>query len=219
MSEVIPAAARRRASAPEYKYLAEQLGFDAGDFLPPSGSRRRPRPACSASSPPTASPRRLRGARALHDAAPEALVRGRLAGPRATAHRRHRLVPVILGGPADAEAAARIAAADPRIVNLAGQTRLPRPSRRSPIRRCSSASIPASPHGHRAGAADGGDLRLHLPLSKHRPAHRQRDLAGPRMLAPAGAAPPAGAGSCLRDITPAMVLDAGPGHAGGREGA
>jgi heptosyltransferase-1 len=35
------------------------------------------------------------------------------------------LVPVILGGPADAEAAARIAAADPRIVNLAGQTRLP----------------------------------------------------------------------------------------------
>jgi heptosyltransferase-1 len=34
------------------------------------------------------------------------------------------LVPVILGGPADAEAAARIAA-DPRIVNLAGQTRLP----------------------------------------------------------------------------------------------
>ena len=35
------------------------------------------------------------------------------------------LTPVILGGPADTEAAARIAAADPRIVNLAGKTRLP----------------------------------------------------------------------------------------------
>jgi heptosyltransferase-1 len=116
-------------------------------------------------------------------------------------------VPVILGGPADADAAARIAAADPRIVNLAGQTRLPEAVAASPIGAAHRRRHRPHPHGHRAGAADGGDLRLHLPLHRHRPAHRQRDLAGLE-CSPCRRRPTCGGKfTCLRDITPAMVLE------------
>jgi len=126
MSEVIPRGGEQARIGSEYKYLAEQLGLDAGDFLPTLTLA----PAAQAA---------VRARLAGHGLTP-----GRYAvfAPFTTRPQKHwfedawqalapqliaatGLTPVILGGPADTEAAARIAAADPRIVNLAGQTRLP----------------------------------------------------------------------------------------------
>ncbi len=126
MSEVIPRGGDPARIGSEYKFLAEQLGLDAGAFLPTL----------------TVAPAADAAARAR--LAAHGLAAGGYAvfAPFTTRPQKHwfedawqalapqlidatGLVPVILGGPADGAAAARIAAADPRIVNLAGQTRLP----------------------------------------------------------------------------------------------
>ena len=126
MSEVIPRGGQKGRIGSEYQFLAQQLGLDAGDFLPTLTVT----PAAQES---------VLGKLAAHGLAP-----GRYAvfAPFTTRPQKHwfedawqalaprlidatGLIPVILGGPADAAAAARIAAGDARIVNLAGQTRLP----------------------------------------------------------------------------------------------
>ncbi|MCK6374183.1 MAG: lipopolysaccharide heptosyltransferase II [Zoogloea sp.] len=126
MSEVIPRGGDIHRIGSEYQFLAQHLGADAGEFLPTL----------------TVAPAADAGAQAK--LAAHGLETGRYAvfAPFTTRPQKHwfedawqalapqliaatGLTPVILGGPADAEAAARIAAADPRIVNLAGQTRLP----------------------------------------------------------------------------------------------
>lgn len=126
MSEVIPRGGQKGRIGSEYQFLARQLGLDAGDFLP------------TLSVTPAAQESVL-GKLAAHGLGP-----GRYAvfAPFTTRPQKHwfedawqalaprlidatGLIPVILGGPGDTEAAARIAAGDSRIVNLAGQTRLP----------------------------------------------------------------------------------------------
>jgi heptosyltransferase I len=126
MHQVIPRGGIKGRIGSEYRYLAEQLGLDAGDFLP------------------TLTVDEAARARMHARLAPQGLGPGRYAvfAPFTTRPQKHwfedawqalaprlmdetGLIPVILGGPADAEAGARIAAADPRILNLAGQTRLP----------------------------------------------------------------------------------------------
>lgn len=126
MTEVIPRGGDIHRIGSEYQFLAQHLGADAGDFLP----TLHVAPAADAS---------VQAKLAAHR-----LETGRYAvfAPFTTRPQKHwfedawqalapqlisatGLTPVILGGPADADAAARIAAADPRIVNLAGQTRLP----------------------------------------------------------------------------------------------
>ncbi len=126
MTEVIPRGGDIHRIGSEYQFLAQHLGADAGDFLP----TLHVAPAADAS---------VQAKLAAHG-----LETGRYAvfAPFTTRPQKHwfedawqalapqliaatGLTPVILGGPADAETAARIAAADPRIVNLAGQTRLP----------------------------------------------------------------------------------------------
>ncbi|KAB2967136.1 glycosyltransferase family 9 protein [Zoogloea sp.] len=126
MSEVIPRGGEKARIGSEYQYLAQQMGFDAGDFLPTLTVAPETEAAVAA---------RLQA---------HGLQAGRFAvfAPFTTRPQKHwfedawqalapqlveatGLTPVILGGPADQPAAARIAAADPRIVNLAGQTRLP----------------------------------------------------------------------------------------------
>ncbi len=126
MSEVIPRGGQKGRIGSEYQFLARQLGLDAGDFLPTLTVT----PAAQES--------------VLAKLAGRGLAPGRYAvfAPFTTRPQKHwfedawqalaprlidatGLIPVILGGPADTEAAARIAAGDSRIVNLAGQTRLP----------------------------------------------------------------------------------------------
>ncbi len=126
MTEVIPRGGDIHRIGSEYQFLAQHLGADAGNFLP----TLHVAPAADAS--------------VQAKLATQGLETGRYAvfAPFTTRPQKHwfedawqalapqlitatGLTPVILGGPADAEAAARIAAADPRIVNLAGQTRLP----------------------------------------------------------------------------------------------
>lgn len=126
MSEVIPRGGDVARIGSEYRYLAQRLGFDAGAFLPTLTVA----PAADA---------RARALLAAHGLRPGGYA---VFAPFTTRPQKHwfedawqalapllmeatGLVPVILGGPADGEAAARIAASDPRIVNLAGQTRLP----------------------------------------------------------------------------------------------
>ncbi|WP_298623459.1 lipopolysaccharide heptosyltransferase II [uncultured Zoogloea sp.] len=126
MTEVIPRGGEIKRIGSEYQFLAQHLGVDAGDFLP----TLHVAPTADAS---------VQAKLATHR-----LETGRYAvfAPFTTRPQKHwfedawqalapqliaaiGLTPVILGGPADADAAARIAAADPRIVNIAGQTRLP----------------------------------------------------------------------------------------------
>jgi heptosyltransferase I len=126
MTEVIPRDGEKARIGSEYQYLARQMGFDAGDFLPTLTVN----PAADAI---------LLGKLAEHGLAPGGYA---VFAPFTTRPQKHwfedawqalaaqlmaatGLTPVILGGPADTEAAARIAASDPRIVNLAGRTRLP----------------------------------------------------------------------------------------------
>ena len=126
MHEVIPRGGIKGRIGSEYRDLAEQLGLDAGDFLPTltvdaaARARMHARLAQQGLAPgryAVFAPFTTRPQKHWFEDAWQALA------PRLMADTG--LVPVILGGPADAEAGARIAAADPRILNLAGQTRLP----------------------------------------------------------------------------------------------
>lgn len=126
MTEKLPRAGDKRRLGSEYRFLAEQLGLEVGDFLPRLhvGQQAQERVASLLEQ--------------------HGLGTGRYAvlAPFTTRPQKHwfedswralisrlqastGLVPVILGGPADVEAAQRIAAGAPGIVNLAGQTRLP----------------------------------------------------------------------------------------------
>lgn len=126
MTEVIARGGDPARISSEYLFMAQHLGLDCGDFLP--------RLTVS-----VAVDGRAREAMAKHRLAPGRFVACAPFTTRPQKHwfedhwqalcrlllDRHGLTPVLLGGPADAEAAARIAAADPRIVHLAGATRLP----------------------------------------------------------------------------------------------
>lgn len=126
MTEVIPKGGIPRRISSEYLYLAEQLGLDAGEFLPTLH---------------VAEDTEQKAQKLMSDHGLEA---GRFAvfAPFTTRPQKHwfedawqalaprvsselGLTPVILGGPADREAAQRIAAADSAMVQLAGATRLP----------------------------------------------------------------------------------------------
>uniref|UniRef100_UPI00257DE078 glycosyltransferase family 9 protein n=1 Tax=Thauera sp. TaxID=1905334 RepID=UPI00257DE078 len=126
MTERVPKGGIARRIGSEYRYLAEQLGLDAGEFLPR---------LCVGDDTEA----KVQALMAAHG-----LARKRFAvfAPFTTRPQKHwfedawqalvpkvrdelGLTPVILGGPADREAAARIAGSTPGVVSLAGATRLP----------------------------------------------------------------------------------------------
>ena len=126
MTEVVPKGGIPRRISSEYLYLAEQLGLDAGEFLPTLH---------------VAEETEQKAHKLMSDHGLEA---GRFAvfAPFTTRPQKHwfedawqalaprvrdelGLAPVILGGPADTAAAERIAGATPGVVQLAGATRLP----------------------------------------------------------------------------------------------
>lgn len=125
MTEVVERGGDAARISSEYLHLAQYLGLECGDFLP--------RLVVS-----DAVQRRAREMMARHGLAPRAYV---ACAPFTTRPQKHwfedawsmlcarlierGLTPVLLGGPADVEAAARIAATHAGIVNLAGITRLP----------------------------------------------------------------------------------------------
>lgn len=125
MTEVVPKGGDAGRISSEYRYLAQQLGLDTGEFLPR---------LCVAE----ATAARVDALLAEHG-----LVRGGYAvfAPFTTRPQKHwfedawvalgpqvvsdlGLTPAILGGPAEREAAERMAAAIPGAVSLAGQTGL-----------------------------------------------------------------------------------------------
>nr|WP_304027194.1 glycosyltransferase family 9 protein [Methyloversatilis discipulorum] len=126
MTRVVPRGGDIARISSEYLHLAEQIGLDTDDFLP------------TLHVSPDAE------ARAQALLAEHGLTPGRYAVFAAFTTRpqkhwfedawqtlapklaeRTGLTPVLLGGPADAEAAARIAAGAPGLVNLVGRTKLP----------------------------------------------------------------------------------------------
>lgn len=126
MTEVMPKGGIPQRISSEYLYLAERLGLDTGEFLPR---------LCIAETTET---------RVQTLMAEQGLTHRRFAifAPFTTRPQKHwfedawqtlarrvrdelNLTPVILGGPADREAAERIAAATPGVTQLAGITRLP----------------------------------------------------------------------------------------------
>ncbi|MDY0057893.1 MAG: lipopolysaccharide heptosyltransferase II [Methyloversatilis sp.] len=125
MTEVVERGGDPARISSEYLHLARHLDLDCGEFLP--------RLVVS-----DAVQRRAREMMARHGLAPRAYV---ACAPFTTRPQKHwfedawsmlcarlierGLTPVLLGGPADVEAAARIAATHAGIVNLAGITRLP----------------------------------------------------------------------------------------------
>lgn len=125
MTEVMPRGGDKARISSEYLYLAQQLGLDCGDFMPHLHL-----------APETE-------AQALNRLAGFGLAPGRYAVFAAFTTRPQKhwfedawqrlaplvlqqtgLVPVLLGGPADKEAAAQLAAPVPAMINLAGQTGL-----------------------------------------------------------------------------------------------
>ncbi|MFZ5456393.1 MAG: lipopolysaccharide heptosyltransferase II [Pseudomonadota bacterium] len=125
MTEVVERGGDAARISSEYLHLAQYLGLECGDFLP--------RLVMS-----DVVQTRAREVMARHGLAPRAFV---ACAPFTTRPQKHwfedawgilcarlierGLTPVLLGGPADAEAAARIASTNAGIVNLAGATRLP----------------------------------------------------------------------------------------------
>ena len=126
MTEVVAKGGDDRRISSEYRYLAEQLGFDTTDFLPrlhvagPVADRVHALLAERGLAPggyAALAPFTTRPQKHWFEDAWQALL------PRLATELGLR--PVILGGPADRAAAERIAAAEPRTVVLAGDTRLP----------------------------------------------------------------------------------------------
>lgn len=126
MTERVPKGGIARRIGSEYRYLAEQLGLDAGEFLPR---------LCVGDDTEA----KVQALMAAHGLAPK---RFAVFAPFTTRPQKHwfedawqalapkvrdelGLTPVILGGPADREAAARIAGTTPGVISLAGATRLP----------------------------------------------------------------------------------------------
>ena len=126
MTEVVPRGGDPARISSEYLYLAEQLELDVGDFMPrlhldPNiEARALERLAAHGLAPGqyavfaafTTRPQKHWFADAWQQLAP-------------MVKRQTGLTPILLGGPADREAAAELASGAPEIVNLVGQTNLP----------------------------------------------------------------------------------------------
>jgi heptosyltransferase-1 len=125
MTEVVPRGGEEARISSEYLHLAKHLGLDHGEFLPrlvldpDSDARALARLAqhgledqrYAVFAAFTTRPQKHWFNDAWQRLAP-------------MVHRQTGLVPVLLGGPGDADAAARIAADAPGLINLAGKTRL-----------------------------------------------------------------------------------------------
>jgi heptosyltransferase-1 len=126
MTRVVPRGGDIARISSEYLHLAEQLGLDVGDFMP----------ALHVGAQADA---RARALLADHGLAPGGYAVFAAFTTRPQKHwfedawqalasrvqQETGLVPVLLGGPADAAAAARIAAGAPGLIDLAGKTGLP----------------------------------------------------------------------------------------------
>lgn len=126
MTEVVPAGGTPGQISSEYRHLAASLGLDTTAFLPRLSIGED-------------AARRARELRAAHALVPKRYavlapfttrpqkhwVDGYWQTLAARIHREFGLTPVILGGPAEREAARRIAVAVPGSVALAGATSLP----------------------------------------------------------------------------------------------
>ena len=126
MTEVIPKGGDAGRISSEYLYLAQQLGLDTGEFLPRLvvgdtvaakvdallAAQGLERGQFAAFAPFTTRPQKH-----WFEDAWQAL------GPKVAAELG--MIPVILGGPADVDAAERIAGAIPGAVVLAGKTNIP----------------------------------------------------------------------------------------------
>lgn len=209
MTRVVPRGGDIARISSEYLHLAEQLGLDTGDFLPTLH--------VSADAE----------VRAQALLAEHGLTPGRYAvfatfTTRPQKHwfedawqalapklaERTGLTPVLLGGPADAEAAARIAAGAPGLINLVGRTKLPE----------------AAALVRGAGLLVGVDTGLtHMGIAFATPTvaifgstcpYTNTGRANARVIwlglqcSPCKRRPTCGgAYTCLRDITPDRVLD------------
>ena len=209
MTRVIPRGGNVARISSEYLHMAEQLGLDVGDFLPTLHL----------------APDADHGVRSL--LAGHGLAPGRYAVFAAFTTRpqkhwfedawqtlapklaeRTGLTPVLLGGPADAEAAARIAAGAPGLINLVGRTKLPE----------------AAALVRGAGLLVGVDTGLtHMGIAFATPTvaifgstcpYTHTGRANARVIwlglqcSPCKRRPTCGgAYTCLRDITPDRVLD------------
>jgi len=208
MSEVIPRGGEKARIGSEYQYLAQQMGFDAGDFLPTltlapeteaAAAQKLEAHGLQAGRFAVFAPFTTRPQKHWFEDAWQALAPQLIAATG--------LTPVILGGPADQPAAARIAAVDPRIVNLAGQTRLPEAAAviarsalligvdtglthmGTALARPTVAIFGSTCPYQDTGRPTGSVIWLGMPCSPC----RRRPTCG-------------GAFTCLRDITPERVL-------------
>ena len=125
MTRVLPRGGEVKRIGSEYRYLAEQIGLPLGDFAMTVGYGESE----SAFVAEVMAREGLTGGYAVlcpFTTRPQKhWFEDRWAGLAARIHCELGLIPVLLGGPADREAATRIAAAgDGRLVNLAGQTSL-----------------------------------------------------------------------------------------------
>lgn len=126
MTQVVPRGGDPARISSEYLYLAQQLGLDAGEFMP------------HLYLDPNIEARALERLVA-HGLAPEKYVVFAAFTTRPQKHwfvdawqklapmvrKQTGLTPILLGGPADRDAAAELAGGAPDIVNLVGQTNLP----------------------------------------------------------------------------------------------
>lgn len=208
MTEIVSRGGDSARISSEYLYLAQQLGLDTGDFMPqlyldPNvEARALERLAANGVTPGkyvvfaafTTRPQKHWFVDAWQKLAP-------------TVKQQTGLTPVLLGGPADREAATEIAAGTPTIVNLVGQTNL----------------AEAAAVIRHAGAVIGVDTGLtHMGIAFARPtvaifgstcpySVTGRDNARVIWLglscSPCRRKPTCGgAFTCLRDITPEHVL-------------
>lgn len=129
MTEVVPKGGLIQRISSEYRFLAEELGLPAGDFVPflhvnPAAEQRALALLAEQGLQPgryaVFAPFTTRPQKHWFEDAWQAL------GPKVAAELG--LTPVILGGPGDREAAARIAAPGTAILNLTGATKLPEAS-------------------------------------------------------------------------------------------
>lgn len=210
MTEVVPRSREPRLRlGSEYEALAQHLGLDCGDFHP----ELSPAPAAEGT--------------VLARLAGHGLAAGRYAvfAPFTTRPQKHwfedawqtlalqlmtatGLIPVLLGGPGDAAAGERIAAADPRIINLAGQTSLPE-------------AVAAIAHSALLVGVDTGLTHMGTALARPTVAlfgstcpYQDTGRATGRVIwlglecSPCGRHPGCdGRFDCLRDIRPQRVMD------------
>lgn len=208
MHEVVERGGDRRLISSEYRHLAQHLGLPVDGFLPrlhvsaQADAQWQQRLAglglapagYVALAPFTTRPQKHWTVAAWRELAQQLLRRG--------------LVPVVLGGPGDVEAAEEIATADPRIVSVAGQTRLPEAV--AAIRHAALLVGVDTGLTHMASAVDTPTVALFgstCPyLDNGRPTGRVLWLAKP--CSPCRRRPTCGGSfHCMTDITPQQVID------------